>query len=47
MLDAKLMKQAVADINTTLDGYTALHFAASECQVDVVKELVKRPGIDV
>lgn len=45
MLDPKLKKAAVADINTTQDGFTALHFAASECQVEVVKELVKRPGI--
>jgi hypothetical protein len=31
MLDPKLKQAAVADINTTLDGFSALHFAASEC----------------
>jgi ankyrin repeat protein len=47
MLDPKIKKLAIADINTTLDGFTALHFAASECQVEIVKELVSRPGIDL
>ncbi len=47
MLDAKLKQAAVADINTTLDGFSALHFAASECQVEIIKELISRPGIDI
>jgi ankyrin repeat protein len=47
MLDPKLKKAAVADINTALDGFTALHFAASECQLEIVKDLITRPGIDL
>ena len=46
-LDPKVKGAGVADINTTLDGFAALHYAASECQVDIVKELVNRPGIDL
>lgn len=47
MLDPKIMKQAVADINTTLDGFSSLHYAASECQVEIVKELLSRPDINL
>ena len=46
-LDPKVKGAGVADINTALDGFAALHYAASECQVEVVKELVNRPGIDL
>ncbi len=35
-----------ADINTKgLDQWTALHFAANEGKIDVVKELLSRKGI--
>lgn len=30
LLDPKVKQAAVADINTSMDGFTALHFAASE-----------------
>ncbi len=37
----------VADINTKgLDQWCALHFAASEGRLEIIKDLIKRPEIE-
>jgi ankyrin repeat protein len=38
----------VADVNTKgLDQWTALHFAANEGRLEIVKELVKHPDVEL
>lgn len=47
LLDKTIHQDLVADLNTKgLDQWTALHFAASEGRVEVVKELISRPEIE-
>ena len=47
LLNKDLLQDLVADINTKgLDQWTALHFAANEGRLEVVKELIKVPDVD-
>lgn len=47
LLDKTVLKDLTADINNKgLDQWTALHFAANEGRLDVVKELLSRRKID-
>ena len=45
MLDPTLKMACVADINISQDGFSALHFAASEGRANIIKDLIGRKGI--
>lgn len=47
LLDKAELQDLAADINTKgLDQWTALHFAANEGRLEIVRELLSKPEID-